>query len=571
MLHKRVLVLGHDERSTLTVVRSLGRAGIEVHLAWCTPQDIPATSRYVYRHHDIALPAVSAEWKSQLLELLRSTSFDAILPCSDREIIPLQLDYDFWMKQGNFMLLAPEHFALTYDKLNTMKMADKLAIPQSRWSFITSMEELEHFMRETNFPLVLKPCSSFSLEKASRDKRHVLRGFNAAEVNNYAAKMLQDGPIIVQENFIGIGVGIEVLAKEGVIPTAFQHRRLHEAPHGSGSSYRCSMSLNSAMYEAVESITKEMRYTGVMMVEFKWNPETNAWIFIEINARFWGSIPLSVASGINFPLYLYEMMVEGKTAFNKGYRVPYFCRNTWRDAGWFIKNLRADRKNQHLNTRPINEVLLEFLNIFRGRESNDTFAFDDMRPAWSELLYLKSRIEKKAVIRLYKICFRLPWMRKKHIQRAATLLGAAHKILFVCKGNICRSPFAEKYAASHIPGKLFSSAGYYPESGRISPEYALKAAALQGVYLDHHRSQVVTDHVLEQQDVAIVFDLENYVELRKKFPKQKNKIILLGMHKDVFEAVDDPYGKPLESFVSCYFSIESHINKIFLHFSTSGK
>ena len=45
------------------------------------------------------------------------------------------------------------------------------------------------------------------------------------------------------------------------------------------------------------SFLKELNYSGVAMIEYKLNPETGDWVFIEINARFWGSLPLAVAAG----------------------------------------------------------------------------------------------------------------------------------------------------------------------------------------------------------------------------------------------------------------------------------
>ena len=63
----RVLVLGSDTRSFLAVVRSLGRAGIEVHVAWC-PADAPALgSRYVHTVH--SLPPYEVD---RLCDLLRA-------------------------------------------------------------------------------------------------------------------------------------------------------------------------------------------------------------------------------------------------------------------------------------------------------------------------------------------------------------------------------------------------------------------------------------------------------------------------------------------------------------------
>jgi len=50
----KVLVLGQEDRAFLAVVRSLGRRGIDVHVAWCPSDAVALKSRYLTQRH--ALP-----------------------------------------------------------------------------------------------------------------------------------------------------------------------------------------------------------------------------------------------------------------------------------------------------------------------------------------------------------------------------------------------------------------------------------------------------------------------------------------------------------------------------------
>ena len=45
------------------------------------------------------------------------------------------------------------------------------------------------------------------------------------------------------------------------------------------------------------------------MVEFKWDQATDTFALLEINGRFWGSLPLALAAGVDFPYYLYQIAV----------------------------------------------------------------------------------------------------------------------------------------------------------------------------------------------------------------------------------------------------------------------
>jgi len=72
----KVLVLGDDDRSFLTVVRSLGRKNISVHVGWCPPSSFALHSKYIKKVHDI--PPFSFQnnsWKESLISLFQQEKF----------------------------------------------------------------------------------------------------------------------------------------------------------------------------------------------------------------------------------------------------------------------------------------------------------------------------------------------------------------------------------------------------------------------------------------------------------------------------------------------------------------
>src|SRR5690606_27321391 len=99
------------------------------------------------------------------------------------------------------------------------------------------------------------------------------------------------------------------------------------------------------------------------------------------------------------------------------------------------------------------------------------------------------------------------------------------RLLFVCKGNICRSPFAVKYAKKHMPGWYISSARYYPVTGRCSPPEAIQCASEFGIDLHRHYSMGLSLDIVEKADALIVFDLENFAHVIRAHSKAKRKII----------------------------------------------
>src|SRR4029453_10687251 len=81
----------------------------------------------------------------------------------------------------------------------------------------------------------------------------------------------------------------------------FQHRRLHELPlSGGGSTYRVSQAVDQRLRDYASALMAALDWTGVAMVEFRVDRQTGDAVLMEINGRFWGSLPLSSRAGLAF-------------------------------------------------------------------------------------------------------------------------------------------------------------------------------------------------------------------------------------------------------------------------------
>ena len=321
-----VLVLGHGERAFLSVIRSLGRAGLNVHVAMCAPNDLALKSRYVCNYHDVpAYQAGDDSWVDAMEAILDQTTFQLVIPCDDQAVIPLQVYRERLSRRCKLYVLSDVAFETAFSKIKSFELADKLGISQPRTAILSPNDDCRA-ASDFSLPIIVKPPSSFTSQDLSA-KRGVVRCRTKEELSDKLQDIGNWGGALVQENFIGTGVGVELLVHRGEVLVAFQHIRVHEPLEGGGSSYRRSAPLHPELLAASQSMMKELAYTGVAMVEFKVNFDTGRWVFVEINGRFWGSLPLAVAAGVDFPLYLYEMLVHDRREFPRRYRVPLYCRN----------------------------------------------------------------------------------------------------------------------------------------------------------------------------------------------------------------------------------------------------
>ncbi|MGB0653282.1 MAG: hypothetical protein ACPGQL_08800 [Thermoplasmatota archaeon] len=128
-------------------------------------------------------------------------------------------------------------------------------------------------------------------------------------------------------------------------------------------------------------------------------------------------------------------------------------------------------------------------------------------------------------------------------------------VLFLCWGNICRSPFAHRYAARAWPDVTVGGGGTYPQEGRRTPREGQAAArAGWGIDLGDHGSHIVTAAEMAVADHVFVFDAKNVGDLGALFPDDAHKLRLLGPFDpaDPDPTITDPYGGGVETFHHCY-------------------
>jgi protein-tyrosine phosphatase len=115
-------------------------------------------------------------------------------------------------------------------------------------------------------------------------------------------------------------------------------------------------------------------------------------------------------------------------------------------------------------------------------------------------------------------------------------------VLFVCTGNICRSPLAALLWEAQYPALNAASAGFITQTGRQSPDNIQAVAAARGLSLTEHRSRTLDEAMLRESDVIVLFEPRHFVQLRAAFPRYLDRVVMLGAFLDPPQAViDDPY------------------------------
>jgi protein-tyrosine-phosphatase len=154
-----------------------------------------------------------------------------------------------------------------------------------------------------------------------------------------------------------------------------------------------------------------------------------------------------------------------------------------------------------------------------------------------------------------------PWRRRRAL-RALSRTDEPRCVMFLCHGNICRSPYAAEAFREALPdhvrcGIQIQSAGFIGPD-RQPPEEAVRTAAARGIDLIAHRSALVSTEQVASADLILVMDRAQLRAIRRQSHAGASVIILgdLDPHPIRTRVIADPYGQADDVFAASYARID---------------
>lgn len=148
-------------------------------------------------------------------------------------------------------------------------------------------------------------------------------------------------------------------------------------------------------------------------------------------------------------------------------------------------------------------------------------------------------------------------------------------ILFVCTGNLCRSPLAEVYfrEKARKEGHLITvdSAGVETIPGKPAHTLAKEIANQQGMSLESHAAKPLYQKLIQQSDLVLVMEIAQKDRVMKLYPQHRHKVFLLGQFcgRGSFD-IDDPHQSTKEDFQACFDQIRESCDRVMQQLGGQG-
>ena len=321
----RVLVLDANGQAGLSIVRSLGRQGLSVTAGSSHRLSLGRLSRYSDSAYVYPEPVESADrFVDHLTDYLASGDHSLVIPVRDHTSTILSAYKDDIEANGATVAIEDwETYGRVYDKGQLFDLVDSLSLPAPETYQPTSLAEVEAIATETSYPAVVKPRSKTVLDASGQchytrvDDSHYVS--SPDELIATYRDMLGQNPVLeaqkhyplVQEYIPGTTTTTVVLADQGNVLADFQEERVRTYPSSGGNSTVLRGLSEPQMREYASRVIEALEWTGPAMVEFMRTPEDEYYL-IEVNGRYWGSVPFAIESGIDFP-WLHYRQIRGET------------------------------------------------------------------------------------------------------------------------------------------------------------------------------------------------------------------------------------------------------------------
>ncbi len=533
-----ILILGEpDHGAWLSHVRSLGRAGYAVDAAFTRIPRPWVRTGYLRHHH--RLPPFDREpqaWTTRLLELVDRHRPELVLPIDEPSWIACQSQAGLLSGRVRLELLPEPTWRRLWSRPASRAHARMRDVPIVPGGLLLPRDERIDALPH---PLWLHPTTRFRHRDLMQARVPTLCA-DPAQTREALAAL--DGPAVWEVPTPGSAWHLTVLCRQGRLLTCLQS---HSAALQVGRLRRITSHatpISPSALSLAEKVAGAWSLDGLWTLHLRRHPQDGHPTLSHITPPEGDILALADRAGLDLPLWNVQRLTGDRRRFPWSYR----------------HGQRSDRMLTPWAAGRDQTPMPRSVDVPNTLPRPASFALDDPRPGLSGLGWLATELAPDLLRQWHNRRWASERARADARRRAVRALRSSRTLWFVCKGNICRSPFAAQWAASHLPGAIVRQAGTFPRQDRPSPDAAIAAAARLGVCLKDHRSTRLDHRHTQLPGLFVLFDEDNHQRVLDFAPHLQDRIVLLGqLHRGSTPILPDPFGEDVDAFEQCYRNIVS--------------
>jgi hypothetical protein len=295
------LVLDGHGWATRAVVRSLGSAGWRVLAPAGTK-----SARSGFCAHAVAIPDFRRDvhaFASAVGDIIRREDVSVVAPGEDGS---LEILYATPGLLGAARVLGGDRDSafLALDKASTLEHAQRAGFAVPRWHAPESVAEAVEAARDVGFPCVIKPRRSCTRTGSGMRGARLAFAASPAEVVLAVERFTTWGfaPPLVQAWVPGRSIGVAMVLRHGRILGCGAREAFSQLPIRGGSAvWRATVPLTEPGVQQALELMRSLRFEGLGDVQYHIGSDGTPTL-MEIGARTYGWLPLTIAAGADLPL-----------------------------------------------------------------------------------------------------------------------------------------------------------------------------------------------------------------------------------------------------------------------------
>jgi predicted ATP-grasp superfamily ATP-dependent carboligase len=391
--HRRILVLAGNNQVGLWVVRSLGRSGLTVFSVCGDSSGLAAHSRYSREASFLEAGLTELHCVEQIETLARKFHVASIMPIDETHHAALIRCRDRFEPDIHIFSPPAENFQKATDKSYLHQLCLQLQIPVARSSTLDILMD-ESCNVTLQFPLVLRTRNQNLPEANMRTPWKAAYALDEKQLQKLYDNLADRASnVLVQEYHPGVEDHIQILMHRGQPFRIGEYIGEHHMPLAGGVTVQRITCFHERLARDAIHLLQAIHWEGIAAVQFHYDPDTDKYIFLEINPRFCGGLPTVIMAGFDAPFLLWQSHFEPDKMEITSYQLGLRSRILGGDANWMLGMIRGDELPPGQKRLRKSSTVARFLWNSGPWTKDDVFWLRDLKPSWIDLRQMAGRLK----------------------------------------------------------------------------------------------------------------------------------------------------------------------------------